>query len=167
MTRDEWGGLWSRLCRRFNREPEPDLGLEYLRMLEQQLETDGQIRRGVSRVFYADRYFPSPKRIVEAATGGSVPEAEWRRVLQLGRSQQRKEAYPKDEMPRPSDRALEALDSIGGVEAVKAPGSDSVRHLRSAFLDAYEKLGPPLDAPPLLRKGDGGDGGPEALEAGP
>lgn len=149
MTTDEWETLWGMLCERFNRDAGPELGVFYLNALEAKLD-DEQIRRGVEQVLYENTYWPSPKELVDAGQRdeGVDAEEDWRRVVTLMEAQGAKEAYPEDE-ERPSDRAMEALASIGGVAALLNCRPANFHRMREAFHSAYE-AGAPAPSPPAL-----------------
>lgn len=157
---------WAILKERFDRDLS-DLQMDlYYRTIAERLDTD-EFKRGVRRVYYECRWFPTPKEIVDAGLDRDADreaELEWERVIGRRDDMNAGDSTPPDEMP--SAGALRALKTLGGMAALRNASPGEIRRFRRAFLDAYESFRPRepapslpgKDAPRALSTGDDDDG---------
>lgn len=152
IDEDVFAREWEVLKERFDREASDEMMGRYYDLISAELEEE-EFLQGVDRVYYENRFWPTPKEIVDAGRGADLAresEREWSRILTMREAQSRKEGYPEEEQ-RPNAAALKALRQIGGMEALRNASATQFRRYRRAFLEAYEALRPRPAAPSLPR----------------
>lgn len=138
MKSEEWAEIWELLCARFNREPHVGLATFYLEALEGVPLNDQQIREGVRRVLYADTYWPSPQRLVEAAQGPQEGTTEL--ALEQWRKCQRIMSGSLDTTKTMDPIGQEVVTELGGTSALRRTSTDEVQYRRKEFLKLYKEI---------------------------
>lgn len=132
MQREVFAAIWAKLEARFNTERPTSVFEFYLDELSERL-SDEEIREGIRSVMYSNRFFPSPKEIVDAVKGDDETEAldEWTelRAMVEGRTER--------DIKRLNEEARRALESIGGMRQLSQANLDDLRFYRRDFLEAY------------------------------
>lgn len=140
---------WNLLLERFDEERPSEVRDLYYEQVAARLSED-EFRRGVRRVSYSNRFFPSPKEIVDAARGGDerrrLAHEDWLVVNEALLGPGRAEQGWTDEL---SEAGQKALDLIGGVSAVKNVRRGRVNLLRKDFVRCHRDLAPPDSPRPL------------------
>lgn len=119
------------LGERFARETSTPLVRMYHQALEPHL-TDSELETGTRIVIAEDTFFPSPARLIEAATSSIDDQAaaNWSELLAANREDRKHEA---DHIAR------ESLADLGGNQILKSMTGDAVLRVRSAFLTEYTR----------------------------
>lgn len=153
---------WALLNERFGEDKPAEVRDLYYEQIDARL-SEAEFVRGVKRVAYANRFFPSPKEIVDAARGGDerrrLAHDDWLVIHGALLGPGRAEDGWTDDL---SEAGRKALDLIGGVSAVKNVRKGRVNLLRKDFVRCHRDLAPPDAHRPTLPEREE----PKAIEGG-
>lgn len=132
ISEETFIGGWEMLCERFGHDleesiPEAQRLHDYLNQMG--VEDEGFLL-AVRRIWATARFFPRPADFLQdecAAAWDAVEEWAW--------SLRPNEPSPT---PVPSPAVLRALNTVGGIDAVKDTRGPHRNTLRKAFFEAYE-----------------------------
>jgi hypothetical protein len=119
------------LGERFSRETSTPLVRMYHQALEPHLTND-ELNAGTRIVIAEDTFFPSPARLIEAATSSIDDQAaaNWSELLAANREDRK---HAADQIAR------ESLANLGGGQILKSMTGDAVLRIRAAFLTEYAR----------------------------
>lgn len=132
-----WYLIWGRLCRRFNREVNPEEAGDYLAYLEKAGMNTASVTAAAEAVWATREFFPKPADFLsgEATIG-------WRAIQEWGRDYHREigGAGADALMARIPARAKEAINAIGGLHLVKTIDPAKMPMLRKQYMEAFASV---------------------------
>ena len=127
--------VWERICKRFNRQADRDMAMEYLAYLEAAgLETQEAHQAGLA-IWAVNEFFPRPADFLstQAALGWSAVlewAERWNPHMDGSEARALIAAIPP--------RAMAAVRALGGLDVLRENRRDLLR-TREAFFDAFQQ----------------------------
>lgn len=131
IDRNVFADVWARLCRRFNREPDPAEISDYLAFLDAAGLTTEAFRAAAEAAWATREFFPRPADFLagEGLEGWTALKA----MAEQSHYQADKVLAARKAVP---PRAWKAIQAIGGVEAIRE--ARDLSYIRREYMQAYE-----------------------------
>ena len=122
---------WRRMCKRFNRELDPEEANDFYRYLSPQMDTE-TFQEASQRLWAAREFFPRPDDWVEASRVSceALAASEWELCQWVMRGDLKA-------LARMSDTGRRTIRLMGGVDALRNSKVDEAHYRRAEFLRLY------------------------------